>query len=554
MGRHAVGATPQPVGRGAVGDPPRRGRRGRWVVLGLVVAVAVAGGVAWAATRGDGPDCSSRTPITVAAEPAMTPALKAVAPGVSADSCVDYTVEAVSGAGIAGELSQASTAPDLWVADSSRRAADVVGQVRIPVDSVGSVASSPAVVVGTRLPTLENWVDVMTLPGLRIGSPITTSTGNAPIAGAVAAVEKGSLTSKQLTDAMTVLAIQQGNIRADDDSDESRLALADGSGSPTVTSEQQFVDYKREHPTSALAATVPADGTTFLDYPMLVTAGASKRDVAREAGRRFLAAMATGDGATALRDAGYRPASREPLPDAGVGQVAAVTVRDTAAQEKTLRQWAVVAEPIRTLVALDASGSMNQRVGSTTRADLLVQAALAGNKLFPNNTEIGLWFFSTDKGGPGQDWTEISPIEREDTVRPDGRTQREFLNAQAERYPAYIGGGTGLYDTILAAYRTVLDSYDPNYSNSIIVLTDGRNDDPNTISLAELTRRIRALADPARPVEIVTIGISDDVDTAALRQISALSPGGTSYVAKEPGDISNVLVNAVAARVTAAGR
>ena len=45
-----------------------------------------------------------------------------------------------------------------------------------------------------------------------------------------------------------------------------------------------------------------------------------------------------------------------------------------------------------------------------------------------------------------------------------------------------------------------------------------------------------------------------DVDTEALKQISALSPGGTSYVARDPGDIANVLVNAVAARVTAAGR
>lgn len=549
MGRHAMGATPPAAG--GTDRAPRR--RGRWLVLGVIVALAVAGGVAWAATRDTGPDCSSRTPITIAADPAMTTALKAVAPTVSADSCVDYTVEAVTGASIAGELST-GRAPDLWVADSSRRAADVTGQVRIPLDTVGSLASSPAVVVGRQVPSLATWVDVMRLPGLRIGSPITTSTGNAPIAGAVAAVEKGTLTTKQLTDAMTILAIQQGNIRADDDSEATRLGLAERSGSPIVTSEQQFVDHKRATPASTLTATVPKDGTTFLDFPMVVTAGAGDRDAARDAGRRFAAAMATPDGLSALRDAGYRPASREPLPGAGVGQVPAVTIRDTAAQEKTLRQWAVVAEPIRTLVAMDVSGSMTERVGDTTRAQLLVQAALAGNKLFPNNTEIGLWFFSTDKGGPGQDWTEIAPIEREDAVRPDGTTQREFLNSRAENFTQYIGGGTGLYDTTLAAYRQVLDTYDPNYSNSIIVLTDGRDDDPDSMGLDELSRRIRELADPARPVEIVTIGISDDVDTDALTQISALSPGGTSYVARDPGDIANVLVNAVAARVTAAGR
>ncbi|GAA2053093.1 substrate-binding domain-containing protein [Williamsia deligens] len=551
MGRHAVGAAPQPGRRASA---PVRRRRRLWIPLVLIVACLVAAGVTWRVLSQDGADCSSRTTVTVAADPSMTTPLKAVTPSVSAASCYDYTVTAVAGAAVAGQLGRGSTAPDLWVADSSERAATVLGQVRLPVDPVGSLASSPAVVVGRNLSTLRSWVDVMRLPGLRIGSPITTSTGNAPIAGAVAAVEKGTLTSKQLTDAMTVLAIQQGNIRAEDDSEENRLALADSAGSPTVTSEQQFVDYRRAHPGTALTAAVPTDGTVFLDHPMLVTAGVGERDTARDGGRRLAAAMSSPEGLAALRDAGFRPSSAEPLPGAGVGRVPAVVVTDTAAREKTLRQWAVVAEPIRTLVALDVSGSMSESVGDTTRADLLVQAALAGNKLFPNNTEIGLWFFSTDKGGPGQDWTEIAPIEREDARRPDGRTQREYLDSRAEDYEQYIGGGTGLYDTTLAAYRKVLDSYDPSYSNSIIVLTDGRNDDPDSISLDELTRRIRQLADPARPVEIVTIGISDDVDTQALKQISALSPGGTSYVAREPGDIANVLVNAVAARVTAAGR
>ena len=42
---------------------------------------------------------------------------------------------------------------------------------------------------------------------------------------------------------------------------------------------------------------------------------------------------------TLLRDAGYRPASREPLPGAGVGQVQAVTIRDTVSFHRGWEQF-----------------------------------------------------------------------------------------------------------------------------------------------------------------------------------------------------------------------
>ncbi|MGJ0119528.1 substrate-binding domain-containing protein [Williamsia sp. MIQD14] len=557
MGRHhAADESTSASRRGSDTAPPQRRRRGLLMSAAVVVIALAAGGVVWATLADSaGPDCDSRTGITIAADPSMTTVLKSVAPQASENSCFDYTVSAVAGTGIAGELTRGEGAPDLWVADSTGRATTVTRQVRVPTDIVvPSVATTPAVVVGSSLPQLPDWVSVMKLPDLRIGSPLDSSTGNAPIVGALASVEKGTLSSKDLTDAMTLLAIQQGNVRTADDSEESRLALAESSGVPVVTTEQQFLSHTAATPTTKLTEAVPAVGTAFLDHPMLVTAAADRRDTAREAGQRFAREVSSAAGQTALAAQHYRPPTRAPLAGTGVGDVAPIALRDPSQQTKTLRQWAVVAEPIRTLVAMDVSGSMEEQVGSSTRAELLVQAALTGNKLFPNNTAIGMWYFSVDKGGPGQDWVEIAPIEREDHVRPDGRTQREFLNSQAQDYQRYVGGGTGLYDTTLAAYKKVLDTYDPNYSNSIIVLTDGRNEDPGSMGLSELLSKIRALQDPARPIDIVTIGISADADTSALQQIADLAPAGTSYQAKDPTEIPSVLVDAVAARVTAAGR
>ena len=84
-------------------------------------------------------------------------------------------------------------------------------------------------------------------------------------------------------------------------------------------------------------------------------------------------------------------------------------------------------------------------------------------------------------------------------------------------------------------------------------MTDGQNEDPGSITLTELLAELKELEDPARPVLILTIGISEDADTNALRQI-AQATGGTTYVAKTAADIKQVFTNAIAARVEAAGR
>jgi hypothetical protein len=53
--------------------------------------------------------------------------------------------------------------------------------------------------------------------------------------------------------------------------------------------------------------------------------------------------------------------------------------------------------------------------------------------------------------------------------------------------------------------------------------------------------------DPAKPVVIVTIGISEDSDAETLKRIYAAT-GGTSYVARAPQDIPGVFADALLAR------
>ncbi|ASR02137.1 substrate-binding domain-containing protein [Gordonia rubripertincta] len=525
------------------------GRRGGWLwaIIALIAVVAlVTGVIIWQAGSGG---CGDRTRVAVASDAAMTGPLREVARQASADSCYDYDVQTAAGADVPGLLTQGAAAPDVWVADSQVQARRVTTQVRRDLDLVApSIASTPTVVAGENVPGLDTWVEVMKLPDLRTGSPVDTSTGDAPIIGALAAVDAGELPEEKFTEAMTVLAIQQNNARLTNDNEGTRLNLANTAGVPVVTTEQQYELFMRTHQGSKLKSSIPAAGTVMLDYPLVNTASAARQQVADEAGAALVAALNSDAGRKALTDAGYRDADGN-----GVGEpLKKLELRDPTSVDKALRQWQVLGVPIRSLVVQDTSGSMATPAGGTTRAGLLIDASTTGLKLFPNNTMIGGWAFSVDKGGDGQDWVEMAPIRRLD-ARSGSGTHREALGRAVEEGLSDLGGGTGLYDTTLAAFKKVQDTYDPNYSNSVIIMTDGQNEDPNSISLDELLAELKRLEDPARPVLVLTIGISDDADSDALKQI-AEATGGTTYIAENAADIRTVFVDAIQARVAAAGR
>lgn len=206
---------------------------------------------------------------------------------------------------------------------------------------------------------------------------------------------------------------------------------------------------------------------------MVNSAGEARRDDATKAGKALAEAAASDKGRAILDSAGFRN------PDgSGIGdKVTELKIADPNGLDKALRQWQVLAVPMRSLVLLDGSGSMQATIGDQTRA-VLLDAALEGLRIYPNNAAIGTWLFGIDKGGPGIDYDELTPIRRLDSPG-----QREALaSAATDALANRLGGGTGLYDTALAAFTKVQDTYDPSYSNSVILMTDGRNEDANSIS------------------------------------------------------------------------
>ena len=91
----------------------------------------------------------------------------------------------------------------------------------------------------------------------------------------------------------------------------------------------------------------------------------------------------------------------------------------------------------------------------------------------------------------------------------------------------------------------MLEEYDPARINAIVLLTDGRNEDPRNEDLDELLRYLRTQneGEAATPVRIFTIAYGGDADEGTLKRI-AEATGAAAYSAVDPATIVNVF-NAV---------
>ncbi|RVW06379.1 substrate-binding domain-containing protein [Rhodococcus spongiicola] len=523
----------------------------KYTTIGITVAVVVGVG-AFAIVGGlVGNKCDSVSDYTVAADPSIAPVLSEVSSGTSAEDlgCRSFSIQAASGVEELGAPGREG-GPELWIPDSTRWVAHASGVSGTQFDvAAPSVASTPIVIAARdgEMPFFANWVSALELQGLRTGDPLSSSISSGPIVGALVEADTGQVPADSVNGALVPLAQTQATNMLEADAGK-RLEAVVSDGGTAIATEQQVGN--RGDQSAGLTVTAPNTGAVFLDYPMVVTAPDSRRDEAKEAGVALAEVMRSAAGQTALSEGGFRGPDRAPL-DAGrgVGEIVELTVADPEAASQLLKRYAVLALPSRALVVEDVSGSMSETAGTETRIALTVQASETGAKLFPDNAQLGLWAFSIGLGENGKDYRELAPIRRLDEKR-NGVSHRERLTDAVRELPTLVNGGTGLYDTTLAAFRKVKESYDPAAINSVILLTDGSNEDPSSITLDELLDTFEKEQDPARPVIIVTIGITADADAETLQQISAAT-GGTSHIARTPAEIPGVFVDAMRSRAAA---
>ncbi|MBD0021596.1 VWA domain-containing protein [Gordonia pseudamarae] len=509
-------------------------------LTGLVlVAILVAGVFVWRSLA-DG--CGgNREKVTVITDAAFGKALKPIADTASDNSCYDYRITELANVDVPANLSAGNSSADLWVADSLTRAQRVTQQVRIKTDIVAeSLATSPVVLVGSGIGDFKDWNAIMNLANLQVGSPIETSTGEAPIIGGAAEVAAGKLNNSQFFQSMAQMAVRRHNVAEGLDNDNARLRIAASSDSPAITSEQQYLQYLRANPTVTMSSTIPASGTVMLTYPLVNTASVANRDRATTAGQALADAALSKSGRARLVDNNFRDADGH-----GNGDEVKVVKFDDAEQiSKASQIWQAFAVPTRMLQILDTSGSMRSPAGNSTRATLVANATIEGMTLLANDAQVGMWIFGIDKGGPRQDWKEVAEVQRMDH-KIGGTSHRERITTLVRSSMKNdLGGGTGLYDTTLAAYKKMLETYDPTTTNLIGLVTDGQNEDASSITRDELLAQLKVLHNPGRPVRILSIGVTDDADAESLKLI-ADATGGTAYIARDPTDMKGMFTREV---------
>lgn len=519
--------------------------------------------------------CAGQPKLKVAAAPEIADAVRKAATGPCINVEVTPADPADVAAAIAGKFGVAlagvglpggdAQLPDVWIADSSTWLARLQHAVPdLPTSEIHSVASSPVVLAmpepvastlgwpATRLTWQTLLQQVSTNTQLNIGTAEPTRdaaglSGLLALGGAASALPEGQAAA---TGTLRTLAAGRSTLRQDllarfpRSTDPASIASA---LSAAALSEQAVIAYNAAKPPIRLAALYLDPAPISLDYPFTVLNGQST------ATGKLLEALKRpefrdGLAATGLRGPDGTPGATFTAPEGAPAPV--LTPAPTPAQkeamsaavDQALNTWIAVTLPARMLAVIDVSGSMLERVptaGNATRAQVTVEAARRGLGLFDDNWAVGLWIFSTNLNGT-VDHLELAPI-------GPLASQRGALLAKLGTVTPVPDGDTGLYDTLLAGYQAVQKDWDPGEINSVVVLTDGDNDDANGISLPDLQNKLKEIVDPNRPIQLVILGIGPEVNAAPLEEITKITGGGV-FVATDPAKIDEIFLKAISLR------
>ncbi|MGR7025001.1 VWA domain-containing protein [Geodermatophilus sp. URMC 62] len=525
------------------------------LVVGLVVVALVAGGLVWwLAGSGGGCDETRTVRLTVAPEMAdVAQDLLDEPQDLGGGACAAAEVTAQEPLQTVGDLEalEGDALPEVWVPDSSLwtvRAADT------DLDDSGSMATSP-VVLGTSRATADElgwteeppaWRDALT--GVRpVAVPDLAASAEGLSALSALRTSLGGTDAADNAVVQAVLAARRGP--AVTPAEALQAAGAGEADAPLVpVSEQEVVTAGRGAEDSQLVAVYPSEGSPQLDYPVLRVGSPGEED--RAAVDAVVRTLTSGTARTAVLAAGFRDADGTAPTDPGEGirAEAPEALEVDAEQVQTLlAELSRLAAPSRLLTVFDVSASMEAPAGDGTRASLARDAAKSALALIPGTSSIGLWVFAYQLEGE-QDWSELAPIRTLETEVDGGTTQRELLDEQLDTIPERLSrGGTGLFDTTLAAVRSAREQFDPNAVSSVVIVTDGTNEDDQGIALDELVQTLRDEADQDRPVKVIGVALGPDADIAALEQI-ADATGGAAYSSADPTALQTVLFDALRQR------
>ncbi len=589
-----------PYGRHAKGGVRSHRRRRRlivapWIIISVTGALVLSGmsaGYAYLATRG----CDGK-PITatVVASPDVSKLLDNLSrrwadtqPSVhgrcsAVEVIAKDSAEAANALGSDWDPRRDGTRPDAWVPESSawmRMASVREDASKMIPDLQPSLARTPAVIAMPR-PMADaldwpkdalNWRSLLGKFSsgkgwsqykhpewgafkIAMTDPAESTAGLHALMAIADADDDGEVTDaeiKQVSALKDSITAHQPNTEAilgdltRADATGEKQALQYISAFPAL--ERDVLQYNQTNPRVPLAAVYPPDGAADADHPFLtLNAPWSDKD-RQEVATEFRDFLRGGEGRQAFLDDGFRDANRKPgrdlSPSNGVIKQVTTLPRAVLLPEsvtQTVATWSALNARMNVLLVVDVSESMGDPVLGTgkTKLEVAGEAIKDAVRLFGSQAQVGLWEFSSGLDG-NKDYSSVvslGPVS--DPL--DGATRQQAIIDSVDDLDAR--GGSGLYDTALAAFEHVKENYLPGARNLVLLLSDGA-DDTNGMTLQELTGTLTGEVDKTKPVQIAPLAYGGNVDFSALRAISNAT-GGRTYPSRNPNEVSKTLLTAL---------
>lgn len=420
--------------------------------------------------------------------------------------------------------------PDVWLPDSTvdvREVRDLArrAQLPAPVRASSSIGSSPVVLV-TRaplsgaVPVAPTWhlltaVRSGSQPALLAADPKTSSTGLLAASGYLSDSPGGQVPPAEARARVRAVVVAGTGTGA-------ALLCQWGSAAGTtapesvIVSDQAWRRFVAGDPPGGdcPGGQVPPGGTRMLpvgapvlDHPFVELTWST--DAQRAVVNEFHDWLTGTDGRDALAAVGLGP----PRPGCSGLDGNACVPSDL---EATLDLYLTAQKPGQVLLALDASGSMAERVGpaGTTRFGIASQAVSQALGQMGPKDQFGLWTFP---GPDGRGHRQLVAI-----AEGDARHREKAGKALRGVSPA---GGTPLYDTVLAGMRAVPASDAEAGPRALVVLTDGQ-DTTSSRSAGAVRQEVRNIA-RVTGVRLLLIATGDASCTGShgLRDLAAAGLG-----------------------------
>lgn len=507
--------------------------------------------------------------------------------------CVSVNVSqeksGVAATGMAGGFASipAAERPAVWLPDSTawlRVAEDGAGsavrQDGVSVARSGIVVAMPASMAkaigwDTKAPS---WAEVFAMskdPGVweRLGhadwgkfkfgkaSPTVSTSGLMGLLASygVAGGNLKDIQTGQLTQPSVISKVKDGELstshymatpehflwharQADDAGDVSEFLSA------VIVDEKSVWDYNRgissndgvtkqagKAPREPLLAIYPSDGVLVADNPAMTLTGDWVSSQQRLAADDFLAYARTAQGQEVVKTTGYRTIQDKVDPAvASTGHYAQslqpVQLPSADVMVNVQKSFPKVRKRARALFLLDVSGSMGQEIApGVTRLQGAKNAVTRALDHFTDDDKLGLAAFSHVGDGPLAPGL-VSPVAPFKTNKGDLLAELNALQPVA---------ATPLFEAVGQFAAEQAREYNESEINTIVLLSDGKNDSSHPGDLKSLTEQL-SHQHHSTPVLVFTLAYGADADTASLRAIAKAS-GAHFYDATDPNRLEAVL-------------